>query len=82
MRIIWKDSAKPKEYEPIQYRGIYIFGTPEGWEINIKGDNNLYRNHYCAKNAIDEYYGDLGEHGDAKRKRYGIQIIGQKNKIG
>lgn len=82
MRIVWKDSAKPKEYEPMQYRGIYLFGTPEGWEVNIKGNNNLYRNHYCAKNAIDDSYGDLGEHGDSKRKRYGIQIIGQKNKIG
>lgn len=81
MRIVWKDSAKPKEYEPIQYRGIYLFGTPEGWEVNIKGNNNLYRNHYCAKNAIDDYYGDFGEHGDTKRKQYGIQIIGHKNKI-
>lgn len=35
--------------------------------------------HYCAKNAIDEYYGDFGEHGDKKRKPYGIQIIGAKN---
>lgn len=78
MRIVWKDSAKPKEYEPIQYRGIYLFGTPEGWEINIKGNENLYKSHYCAKNAIDEYYGDFGEHGTEKRKRYGVQIIGQK----
>lgn len=78
MRIIWKDSNLPKEYEPIQYRGVYLFGTPDGWEVDIKGNDNLYRNHYCAKNAIDEYYGDLGEHGDAKRKRYGIQINGQK----
>ena len=31
------------------------------------------------KNAIDEYYGDLGQHGCEKRKRYGIQIIGKKN---
>lgn len=81
MRIVWKDSTKPKEYEPIQYRGIYIFGTPEGWEVNIKGNDNLYRNHYCAKNAIDEYYGDFGDHGDAKRKRYGIQIIERKDRI-
>lgn len=82
MRIIWKDSSKPKEYEPIKYRGIYIFGTPNGWEVNIKGDNNLYKNHYCAKNAIDAYFGEEGMHGDAKRKGYGIQIIGKKNKIG
>ena len=82
MRIIWKDSSKPKEYEPIKYRDIYIFGTPNGWEVNIKGDNNLYKNHYCAKNAIDAYFGEEGMHGDAKRKGYGMQIIGKKNKIG
>ena len=82
MRIVWKDSSKPKEYEPIKYRGIYIFGSPNGWEVNIKGDNNLYKNHYCAKNAIDAYFGEEGMHGDAKRKGYGMQIIGKKNKIG
>lgn len=82
MRIVWKDSSKPKEYEPIKYRDIYIFGSPNGWAVNIKGDNNLYKNHYCAKNAIDAYFGEEGMHGDAKRKRYGIQIIGTKNKIG
>ena len=82
MRIVWKDSSKPKEYEPIKYRNIYIFGTPNGWEVNIKGNNNLYKNHYCAKNAIDAYFGEEGMHGDAKRKGYGIQIIGKKDKIG
>lgn len=82
MRIVWRDSSTPKEYEPLKYRGIYIFGSPNGWEVNIKGDNNLYKNHYCAKNAIDAYFGEEGMHGDAKRKGYGIQIIGKKNKIG
>lgn len=82
MRVVWKDSVKTKEYEPIKYRDIHIFGTPSGWEVDIKGDNNLYKNHYCAKNAIDAYFGEEGMHGDAKRKAYGIQIIGQKNKIG
>lgn len=82
MRIVWRDSSTPKEYEPLKYRGIYIFGSPNGWEVNIKGDNNLYKNHYCAKNAIDAYFGEEGMHGDSKRKRYGIQIIGTKNKIG
>lgn len=82
MRIVWKDSRLPKEYEPIKYRNVYIFGTPNGWEVNIKGDNNLYKNHYCAKNAIDAYFGEEGMHGDAKRKGYGIQIIGKKDKIG
>lgn len=78
MKIIWRDSCVAKEYEPIKYRNIYIFGSPDGWEINVKGNDNLYKNHYCAKNAVDEYYGDFGEHGDEKRKRYGIQIIGRK----
>lgn len=82
MRIVWKDSRLPKEYEPIKYRNVYIFGTPNGWEVDIKGDNNLYKNHYCAKNAIDAYFGEEGMHGDAKRKGYGIQIIGKKDKIG
>ena len=79
MRIVWKDSGLSKEYEPIKYRNVYIFGTPNGWEVDIKGDNNLYKNHYCAKNAIDAYFGEEGMHGTEKRKRYGIQIIGQKN---
>ena len=78
MRIVWKDSLVPKEYEPIKYRDIYIFGSPDGWEVNIKSDDNLYRNHYCAKNAIDAYFGEEGMHGTEKRKRYGIQIIGKK----
>lgn len=82
MRIVWKDTVKTKEYEPIKYRKVYIFGSPDGWEVNIKDDNKLYKTHYCAQNAIDEYYGDFGERGTEKRKRYGIQIIGQKNKIG
>ena len=62
MRVIWKDSYKPKEYEPIKYRNVYIFGTPDGWEVN----------------AIDAYYNEEGLHGTEKRKRYGIQIIGKK----
>lgn len=81
MRIVWRDSCKPKEYEPMKYRGIYMFGTPNGWEVTINGDNNLYKNHYCAQNAIDAYYGEEGMHGTDKRKRYGIQIVGKK-KIG
>ena len=82
MRIVWKDTVKTKEYEPIKYRKIHIFRSPDGWEVNIKGDNNLYKTHYCAQNAIDKHFGDFGTRGTEKRKRYGIQIIGQKNKIG
>lgn len=81
MRIVWKDTVKTKEYEPIKYRKIYIFGSPEGWEVNINGDDNLYKTHYCAQNAIDKYFGDFGTRGTEKRRNYGIQIIGKKNKI-
>lgn len=79
MRVVWRDSYVPKEYDPVKYRGIYIFGSYRGWEVNLKEDENLYKNHYCAKNAIDKHFGDYGEHGTDKRKRYGIQIIGNKN---
>lgn len=56
-----------------------IWGTPAGWEVTVPGDDNLYRTHYSAQNAIDQYYGDLGKHGDAKRKKHGIQIIEKKD---
>ena len=79
MRIVWKDSNQPKEYNPINYRKFYVFGTPNGWETSIPGDNNLYKNHYCALNAIDAYLGGSGQMGAAKRKSYGIQIVGQKD---
>lgn len=78
MRIVWKDT-KPEEYKPLRYRKFMIWGTPAGWEVTVPGDQNLYRTHYSAQNAIDQYYGDLGKHGDAKRKKYGIQIIGKKD---
>ena len=79
MRIVWKDSNQPKEYNPVKYRKFYVFGTPNGWETSIPGDYNLYKNHYCAKNAIDAHYGDFGQRGCEKRKSYGIQIIGKRN---
>lgn len=78
MRVIWKDSGKPKEYKPIRYRGFMIWGTPKGWEITVPGDNNIYKTHYSALNAIDQHFGDFGQHGTEKRKGYGIQIIGPK----
>ena len=78
MRVVWKDSNKPQEYKPIRYRGFMIWGTPNGWEITVPGDNNIYKNHYSAQNAIDRYCGDFGQRGTEKRKSYGIQIIGKK----
>ena len=79
MRIVWKDSNQPSNYKPVKYRKHFVCGTPNGWITDIPGDDNLYKNHYCAKNAVDAFYGDLGKHGDDKRKRYGIQIIGKRN---
>ena len=81
MRVIWKDS-KPKEYKPVKYRNHYAFGSPEGWEISIPGDDNLYSCHYCALNAIDKALGGAGVRGKGteKRQKYGIQIIGKVKK--
>jgi hypothetical protein len=74
MRIVWKDSRAQKEYKPIRYRGYMIWGSSAGWEITVPGDHNIYANHYSAQNAIDQYFGDFGQHGTEKRKKYGIQI--------
>ena len=79
MRIVWKDSNQKKEYKPVKYRDFFVCGSPNGWTTNIPGDDNLYKNHYCAKNAVDAFYGDLGQHGCAKRKKYGIQTISKRN---
>lgn len=78
MRIVWKDSTKPKR--PLKYRGVMITGCGDGWAIDIQGDDNIYKAHYCAKNAIDAALGGTGAYGKADEKRlsYGIQIIGKK----
>lgn len=78
MRIVWKDS-KPRTYKPVKYRDFMIYGTPKGWSTNIPDDDNLYKTHYCALNAIDKHLGGYGQMGTAKRKKYGIQIIGKKD---
>lgn len=81
MRVVWRDSARAEEYKPIRYRKMLIWGTPKGWETTIPGDYNLYANHYCAQNAIDQHIdGEYGHRGTEKRKRNGIKIIGQKKK--
>lgn len=77
MRIVWKDS-KPKSYKPVKYRGQMIYGSPQGWTTDIAGDNNIYKNHYCALNAIDKALGGCGQMGNAKRQGYGIVIVGKK----
>jgi hypothetical protein len=78
MRVVWKDS-KPKSYKPVKYRGQYIKGSPQGWETDIPGDNNLYKSHYCALNAIDKALGGYGQKGCQKRQACGIVIVGKKD---
>lgn len=77
MRIVWKDS-KPRAYKPVSYRGYIATGSPQGWEISVPGDKNIYKNHYSALNAIDKHLGGFGQMGTAKRKSYGIEIVGKK----
>lgn len=78
MRIVWKDS-KPKRYKQVRYRKHIASGSPKGWTIDIPGDNNLYANHYCALNAIDKALGGYGQKGTAKRKAYGIKVVGKRD---
>ena len=80
MRIIWKDSKQPKKYNPIKYRKHTVCGSPYGWVTDLPGDNNLYKSHYCALNAIDAALGGTGIRGSGaeKRRALGIQIIGKK----
>ena len=77
MRIVWQDSESIRgNFKPIKYRKHTISGYDGGWVVDIPGDNNIYKNNYCAMNAIDKHYGD-GERGTEKRRNFGIQIIGQ-----
>ena len=79
MRVVWKDSGFRKAQKPIKYRGYMVEGyNGNGWIIDIPGDQNIYRTHYCALNAIDKSLGGHGQMGSAKRKSYGIDIIGKK----
>ena len=78
MRIVWKDS-KPRTYKPVKYRKHMIYGSPKGWTTDLEGDDNLYHSHYDALNAIDAALGGSGQMGSAKRKSYGIRIIGKRS---
>lgn len=82
MRVVWKDSKA--EYKSLKYRNIVLQGSPRGWSIGIPGDENLYKSHYCAQNAIDAALGGENPKGppSEKRKRCGIQVVGKKNKAG
>ena len=77
IRVVWKDST-PKQHKPVKYRKYMIQGYNGGWTTNIPGDDNIYKTHYCALNAIDKALGGYGQMGCAKRKNYGIKIIGKK----
>lgn len=77
MRIVWKDSCSKSNLKPIKYRGYVASSYEEGgWVVDIPNDVNIYKNHYCALNAIDNYLGGYGQKGGAKRLRYGLQVIG------
>lgn len=78
--MIWQDSNMPKEYKPIKYRGFMIYGTPRGWTIAMRGDYNIYADHYSAQNAIDLALDGCLSRGTEKRRSYGVQIIGKEEK--
>ena len=65
--------------------GVDVPELPEGYfyvdASDVPGDNNVYKSHYSALNAIDKALGGSGRKGNAteKRRAYGIQIIGKKN---
>ena len=77
MRVVWKDS-NARQHKPVKYRGHTAQGHGGGWTVDIPGDNNIYKTHYCALNAIDQALGGHGQMGGAKRQAYGIKVIGQK----
>lgn len=80
MRVVWKDSNARYNYKPIKYRGHHVTGYHgKGWVIDIEGDNNIYKSHYCAQNAIDKALGERERKVSDKRKRAGIQIVGRKD---
>lgn len=78
MRIVWKDSKGSRTRKPITYRGITISPYQAGWITDMPDDKNIYKNYYCAENAIDERLGAEGrKFEDVPRLRYGVQVIGQ-----
>lgn len=76
-RVVWRDS-NAKVNKPVKYRNHYAMGYKGGWITDIEGDCNVYKSHYCALNAIDAALGGYGQKGSAKRRSYGIQIVGKK----
>lgn len=80
MRVVWKDT-KPRNYKPIKYRNHMIYGSPEGWWTTIPGDDNLYATNFDALNAIDAALGGTGRTKSAKRRQYGMKIVGKRSDV-
>lgn len=79
LKITWKDS-NARNYKPLKYRNYIITGYKGGWIIDVEGDDNIYKNHYCAQNAIDKHLGSKSPKGGSKKRtENGIQIIGKKS---
>ena len=76
MRVVWKDTGG-KRNKPYKYRGHEIYWCGTGWGIGVPGDDNIYRTHYDAENAIDKAIGD-GRKPGAQRSAYGIEIVGKR----
>lgn len=78
-RVVWHDS-NARISKPIKYRNHYARGYKGGWVIDIPGDNNIYKSHYCALNAIDAALGGHGKRVPSdKRTKYGVVVIGKKD---
>ena len=75
MRIIWKDTIKPKANK--YYRDYTIYSSGHGWSVTLPNDNNIYRTYEDAMNMIDKVIGGHGKYGAIPR-RIGdrISIIG------
>lgn len=80
MRVIWKDSMVVAR-KPLKYRNHHVESHKGGWITDVPNDNNIYKTHYSALNAIDEALGGTGIRGKGTKKRqtYGIEIIGHKD---
>ena len=80
MRIVWKDSSA-RGHKPVKYRGFYAEGYNRGWTINVPGDDNIYKTHYCALNAIDQMLGGKTRKANPKRHQLGITVVGRKDDV-
>lgn len=78
MRVVWKDTKIQKTFNTLKYRKYFVYGSSVGWTTDLPGDNNIYKSHYCAFNAIDAYFGDAEKRGTEKRRACGIEIVGKK----